>query len=171
MKQGKGGGAGHGKGHTPKHSGTHKHVQGQGKHHPQHQHKAATHHHAKQGHKQPVHTVAKGQKGHKPRGLALGEAVACCTAEALAASLRLTGRPVSDADVLALYQHTADTPDVGASILVTLVAASRWGLAGVCPSAYDRVPADDPRATILGLELPGPHAVAVDDCGCWWSWG
>src|SRR5258707_14570309 len=46
----------------------------------------------------------------KPRKLALGESVACCSAEALAASLRLTGRPASDGDVLALHQRTAGRP-------------------------------------------------------------
>jgi len=68
------------------------------------------------------------------RKLALGESVACCSAEALAASLRLTGRRVSDADVLTLYERTADGPDAGASIVATLEAASACGLAGVRPS-------------------------------------
>ena len=44
------------------------------------------------------------------RQLALAGGVACCSAEALAASLRLTGHPVSDADVLTLYRRTADGP-------------------------------------------------------------
>ncbi len=69
----------------------------------------------------------------KPRKLALGSVVACCSAEALAASLRLTGRRVTDADVLALYERTADGPDEGASILATLEAARRFGLARVRP--------------------------------------
>jgi hypothetical protein len=72
-------------------------------------------------------------KKHKKRGLALGEMVACCAAEAVAMSLRLAGQPVSDADVLALYSYTAGGPDDGASIEATLAAASRFGLAGYFP--------------------------------------
>src|SRR5258708_22438339 len=67
------------------------------------------------------------------RKQALGEAVACCAAEALAASLRLAGWRVSDADVLALYERTAGGPDAGASISETLEAAQRFGLAAVRP--------------------------------------
>jgi hypothetical protein len=77
-------------------------------------------------------TVKHGTK----RGLALGDAVACCAAEALAASLRLSGVPVSDADVMALYWHTADDPEAGASILATLEAAWRFGLGGIRPVHY-----------------------------------
>jgi hypothetical protein len=65
--------------------------------------------------------------------------VACCSAEALAASLRLTGRPVSDEDVLALYWHTARDEDAGASILATLEAAGEFGLAGVRPVSFGPV--------------------------------
>ena len=68
------------------------------------------------------------------RKLALGEAVACCAAEALAASLRLTGWPVSDRDVLALYELTAGDEDEGATIEATLEAAAEHGLAGVRPA-------------------------------------
>ena len=118
------------------------------------------------------------------RKLALGEAVACCAAEALAASLRLTGRRVSDADVLALYERTADGPDVGASILATLEAAAEYGLAGVHLIDFREVMPHDPdwyqrslpslcetrAGLILGADLPGPHAL-LDDGRCWWSWG
>ncbi len=76
---------------------------------------------------------AKKAKAHPRRQLALSEGVACCSAEALAASLRLTGWPVSDADVLALYWHTARDEHAGASILATLEAAAEYGLAGVHP--------------------------------------
>ena len=134
-----------------------------------------------------------GGRKHK-RGLALGEAVACCAAEALAASLRLTGWPVSDADVLALYEMTAGSPDEGASIEDTLEAARRRGwpdgtrtrkLRSQAVSASTRLlghtapdsatapghPFAQGSALILGLELPeGPHAV-YDDGTAWWSWG
>ena len=168
-----------------------------------------------------------GGRKHK-RGLALGEAVACCAAEALAASLRLTGWPVSDRDVLALYELTADGPDEGASIEATLEAAAARGLGGrhpvdvhelkvhdsglghlqqpgelhalhlgelhglddVAVALLDRDVPDafaefdghgsdvgrgDPALVlvhplILGVDLPGSHALC-DDGAAWWSWG
>jgi len=108
------------------------------------------------------------------RKLALGEAVACCSAEALAASLRLTGRRVTDRDVLALYERTADSPDTGASIAATLEAASAHGLGGIrpaedliaaegrgyravpgigkqCPETFAQFPLDDLEALVLSL--------------------
>ena len=113
----------------------------------------------------------------KHRGLALGEAVACCSAEALAASLRLTGRRVTDRDVLALYERTADSPDEGASISETLQAAAEYGLAGARPAQIQALGLNLEFGRelfkfpcILGVELPGPHAV-LDAAGWWWSWG
>jgi hypothetical protein len=96
---------------------------------------------------------------------------------------------VSDEDVLALYWHTADDPDAGATILATLEAAWRFGLGGVRPvsfepwgaaggdsnpqtvllSAAPGIPQQHP-SLILGVDLPGPHAVLAD-AGRWWSWG
>jgi hypothetical protein len=70
---------------------------------------------------------------HPKRKLSAGD-VACCSAEALAASLRLAGHPVTDEDVLELYWLTASDPDEGASILATLEAAQRFGLAGIRPA-------------------------------------
>lgn len=140
---------------------------------------------------------AKKAKAHPRRKLALGSAVACCSAEAVAASLRLAGHAVTDSDVLALYWHTARDEHAGASILATLEAAAEFGLAGVRPVSFRAVgpdetvaslltcedairdshnrrsgagPANGAASLLLGLELPGPHAVA-DDGGCWWSWG
>ncbi len=189
------------KGHTRKHTGTRKHHT-TSKHHPVHHHQGATAH----GHH--VHTVAKHPKHAKARGLALAGGVACCAAEALAASLRLAGGTVSDDDVLELYEATACCHDAGASILATLEAASEYGLAGFRPALNEQVIADlgddlailqfgqrvgerlfrrdaaqsEPladliadrpftHALILGVELPGPHSVTVDDRGRWWSWG
>lgn len=155
------------KGVTHKHAGSHKHKTHAKKHHP---------------------SKAK-------RTLALGEAVGCCSAEALAASLRLAGWPVSDEDVLALYWLTADDPDAGASIWETLAAAARFGLAGVLldqaeelqPSCGGGLVLGGPArigddgdghfgevhmaSLILGVDLPGPHTVTVDTEGDWWSWG
>lgn len=122
-------------------------------------------------------------KKHKPppkRKLPLGEAVACCSAEALAASLRLAGYSVADDDVLALYFNTAADPDEGATIEATLAAAQRYGLAGMRPAAVNRrwgrpagaAPSDTGAALILGVTLPGgPHALCSDPSGAVWSWG
>jgi hypothetical protein len=123
---------------------------------------------------------------HQRRMLALGDGVACCAAEALAASLRLTGRPVSDADVLALYRHTADGPDAGATILATLEAAAEFGLSGHRLAAARHLACTEFQADgltalcrelplqgsalILGVDLPGPHTVLAAPDG-WWSWG
>jgi hypothetical protein len=114
---------------------------------------------------------AKKAKAHPRRQLALGSAVACCSAEALAASLRLTGWPVTGADVLALYWHTARDEHAGASILATLEAAAEFGLAGIRPVGFE--PASfyfpETRNWILGLALPAPHAV-LDTGSEWISW-
>jgi hypothetical protein len=83
---------------------------------------------------------ARKAKAHPRRQLALGSAVACCSAEALAASLRLSGWPVSDEDVLALYWHTARDEHAGASIVATLEAAAEFGLAGVRPVSFEERP-------------------------------
>jgi hypothetical protein len=111
----------------------------------------------------------KQQPGGKVRKLALGSAVACCAAEALAASLRMAGQPVADEDVLALYWQTASGPDAGASILATLEAAEQYGLAGCRPRPR---PATSLRhGLVVGTMLPGgPHAVTLQDAG-FWSWG
>ena len=210
------------KGHTRKHTGTRKH-KATTKHHPVHHPKGATAH----GHN--VHTVAKHPTHAKARGLALADGVACCAAEALAASLRLAGGRVYDDDVLELHEAVACCHDAEAPILAALAAAAEFGLAGCRPVFAEHVrgrveagrvapqehahsgvlgnfhqdllempPGVGARAgqdlvaiksaqlnalvdlggdalqvhgLILGVELPGPHAVTVDDRGRWWSWG
>jgi hypothetical protein len=121
-----------------------------------------------------AHTRAKNvarAKAHPRRGLALGEGVACCSAEALAASLRRSGWPVTDADVLALYRLTAGGPDDGAPILATLEAAAEYGLAGVRLASYDLSETYvSARSLILGVDLPGAHAV-LDTGSEWVTWG
>jgi hypothetical protein len=184
------------KGHTLKHARAKKTKHhATSKHHPVHHAKAATAH--------AHHVTAKAKHPHhaKARGLALTPGdVACCAAEALAASLRLAGRAVSDEDVMALYWHTADDPDAGATVEATLEAAWRFGLGGVRPARFaeevldypplplgqrlrDRLEVElgehdhlvgfrplHPASLILGLELPGPHTVLATPDG-WWSWG
>lgn len=124
----------------------------------------------------------KKARQHPKRQLALGDGVACCSAEALAASLRLAGWPVTDADVLALYRRTAADLDAGASILATLEAAAEYGLAGWRPRfEVAETPALEEgfsakitrpglRSLILGLALPAPHAV-LDTGSEWITWG
>jgi hypothetical protein len=123
-------------------------------------------------HLQHLGLLPKAAPKPQRRMLALGDGVACCAAEAVAASLRLTGRPVSDADVLALYRRTASDPDTGATILATLEAVSEFGLAGCQVAAFAPadLASDLASGLICGLDLPGPHAV-LDDGSGWWSWG
>lgn len=153
-----------GSGHTKKHARSSKHAHNKGKHNPKQQ--PATHHHHQ---KQHVHTVTHHPKKTK-RGLAI-TGLDCCAAEALAASLRLTGRAVSDADVFTLYRHTVGGSDAGASIWETLDAAYAWGLGGIRPVSYGpAVAAGDRGGLLLGVDLPGPHTVCAQ-AGLWWSWG
>lgn len=136
--------------------------------------------------------------------------MACCAAEALAASLRLSGASVCAADVLALHRAAGAGDDDWVFIPALLEAAGEYGLAGVRPADYrpaecgrdlpgrggeigqaiegflecpagDRHPAHDyapfpvihgaqRNGLILGVDLPGPHAVLATPDG-WWSWG
>ena len=129
-------------------------------------------HSGKHPHSTAKHKPGKASKKHQRRGLALGGMVACCAAEALAASLRLAGHPVSDADVLALYWATAQDADAGASIEETLWATTEHGLAGVRPLSFaSSEVAKQEAGLILGVDLPGPHTVTVDADGQWLTWG
>ena len=155
-----------------------------------HKHHKAAKHHAKP-HK---------HKGTVARGLATGAEVASCAAEALAASLRLPGLSVSSADVLALHRAAGADDETGVPVLALLEAASEHGLAGVRPVSYspviefldsgyrpdapmlartelaagdvagERLASARPVSLILGVELPGAHAVLATPEG-WWSWG
>jgi hypothetical protein len=127
--------------------------------HPPPGHKAK--HKAVAGHKHK----GTAKHGTKKRGLALGDSVACCAAEALAASLRLAGHAVSDEDVMALYWHTADDEDTGASIEATLEAAWRFGLGGVRPvsfNPYARDTAGLAAHDVLGIDELDLAALAVE---------
>lgn len=115
---------------------------------------------------------AKKATHHKRRGLAVTDGVACCAAQALAASLRLAGRPVSDEDVLALHWLAGGDEDAGTTISATLKAASWHGLAGVRPVAIRNVDSAPVPGSIIGVTLPGgPHTVTLDPSGQVWSWG
>ncbi|MEY9876642.1 hypothetical protein ABH931_006152 [Streptacidiphilus sp. MAP12-33] len=95
--------------------------------------------------------------------------VACCAAEALAASARLAGRAVSDADVLALYWLTATGPDEGATLEATIEAAGVFGLGGARLAAARPASALG-TGTVLGVDLTERHALTVDRHGVW-TWG
>ena len=138
---------------------------------------AASKKHALDAHQKHLAHLAAEHKAHlahlkhigktpKKRGLALGDAVACCAAEALAASLRLSGLSVSDADVLALYRHTAGGPDAGASIWRTMEAASVFGLGGFRPvetaSLLDEAWVSD-RESSVGVLERNRQAVSVGE--------
>jgi hypothetical protein len=126
---------------------------------------------AKAARKAPARRTAAQVRLAHLRAVSLGD-VQCCSADALAWSLRLAGWPCSGADVLALYKLTADSPGAAASIVATLEAAYAAGLAGVRPASFGPASLDDPAAVILGLDMPeAPHAVALDPSGAVWSWG
>jgi hypothetical protein len=77
-------------------------------------------------------------KTKKKTGLALNPGdVACCAAQAVAASLWLAlGVRVHEEDVLGLYWRTAGDPDEGASVLDTLRAAREYGLGDAWPAKF-----------------------------------
>jgi hypothetical protein len=81
-----------------------------------------------------------------------------CAAVAVANSLLMaTGVRVSDEDVLALYLAASGGADSGASILATLAAAAKYGLAGIRPVSYGGAGPDSNRQPwIAGGYALGP---------------
>ncbi len=106
--------------------------------HPQHQGAGKAHHKPKVPGGPVVVPAHPKQSRQKKRGLAVGDGWECCSAEALAASLRLAGWPVSDKDVRALHLAAGGSRDTGVSILATLQTAARVGLAGVRPRGFEQ---------------------------------
>lgn len=98
--------------------------------------------------------------------------VACCGAEAVAASLRIQGGHVLDEDVLELYWRVASGPDEGADIWELLRAARIHGLAGWYPEFS---PSPGLRAgMILVYNLwdgQDAHAVTLHPEGQMITWG
>jgi hypothetical protein len=121
-------------------------------------------HHAKPG-KPGRPSKPKKPKPKKPaRKLSPGCLVACCSAEAVAMSLRLAGGSVTDDDVLALYFATADDPDDGASIADTLEVAGQFGLGLIRPTRFGFVDLAGKQA-LDNASLPfvqGPHFEDMD---------
>ena len=150
-------------GHSAKHSRSKKHVHGKGgKHHPKKQ-KQQHHQHGKQH----VHTVA--QHAKNPRGLAIGSLLPVFSFEALAMSLRLAGGAVCEDDMLGLWDLCGRRE---VSIAEALLAATEYGVAGVRLTSYDLAETyvSDRSPLLLGVDVPGPHAVLATPDG-WWSWG
>lgn len=172
-------------GTTAKHSSSkHAAAPAHGKHKP-----STAKHTAKTHRKKAPSAVGKSAgpaKPAKPRKLTPGS-VACCPAEAVAAAARMAGWMVTDQDVLDLYARCADGPSSGFTIAAALTAVSRRGIGVARLVNYarqdqyyeDGQPQDEHsgqsvdvlHALILGVDLPGPHAVTIAPDGCWVSWG
>ena len=174
------------KGHTSKHTRHAKHGSTK-KHKPVHHKTPATAH---SGHH--VTTVGKHPSHGKARGYAIGDLLPVCSFEAVAQSLRVLGQRVPDDDVLALWDLCGQRE---VSIAEALEGADHFGLAGCRPLSVhalderslpfgqrlhvedvDLREVDDGlgdgllHGLILGVDLPGPHAVLATPDG-WWSWG
>lgn len=157
-----------GHGHTSKHAGGTKHA-GSAKHKPTQAQLAARKKFQQAGaHAAHLHAVAK-HAGHPvPAKWSPGD-VACCAIEALAASLRMAGHRVDDADVLDLYGRVTGDPDAGMTIETALEAAAGYGLAGV--RLLGATPARRlGDGVVLGVDLAQRHALTLDGHGVW-SWG
>lgn len=156
-------------GHTKKHAGGTKHA-GSAKHKPSAAQQAARKKFQQSGAKAAhLHAVAKHAGHPTPAKWSPSLDVACCAVEALAASLRMTGHPVADADVLDLYRRVTDDPDAGMTIETAIDAAAGYGLAGV--RLLGATPARRlGDGVVLGVELAQRHAFTVDGHGVW-SWG
>jgi hypothetical protein len=95
-----------------------------------------------------------------------------CVPAAIANSLLLaTGVRASDGEVLALWERA------GSAIPAVLEAVARYGVAGVRPADFHLAPLDEidwsdfiKPGLILGVDLPGPHAVLAVG-GVWITWG
>jgi hypothetical protein len=129
---------------------------------------------------------AKKAKTHaKARGYAVGELLPVCSLEAVAMSLRLQGERVSADDVAMRWETLGELsiPDAAEAFGVSVGPGRMAAVTGLRPGAY--VAADCPAsgwlsqppartshnsALLLGVNIPGPHAVLATPGG-WWSWG
>jgi hypothetical protein len=166
--------AGHG--HTKKHAGGTKHA-GSLKHQPTiaqlearlKLHQKLNAHELHLLHMAHIHAVATPNKHPKPAKWSPHEDLAACAIEALAASLRPTGRTVTDADVAELYGRVTDDPDAGMRIDQAIEAAAVYGLAGV--RLLDARPAPClADGVVLGVDLAERHALTAEGHGVW-TWG
>lgn len=181
---------GRGRGHSRKHTHhTVKHHKEHGKHHQVHHHKAATEHHHQ------AHVHVKGHHAHhaKARGVAVGELLPVCSLEAVAMWLRLQGQRVTADDVAMRWAELGELSIPEAAEAFGLTASLRLprpgtgetagGIEppgvreGACGATWQRLPTRTARLrtlahlpVILGVDIPGPHAVLATPDG-WWSWG
>lgn len=111
--------------------------------------------------------------GHLPARLSPGD-IACCAAEAAAASLRLHGVTVDPEDMLSLYWAVADGPHDGADIGDILHAARHHGLAGWHPD-YTPLGEWQPQPGMIlvyrNWEGADTHAATIAPDGTLISWG
>lgn len=128
--------------------------------------------------KKPAKPATKGKapakkpapKGTAPRGAPIVlDGIPWCPVEALASSLRMTGKAVGADDMLALFDYATGGSGAPTSILAALVAAQHVGLAGAYPTfRWAEVPTD---GAVVGVTIDaGPHAVTLDGSGLW-TWG
>lgn len=159
------------KGRTHKHAGGTKHA-GSSKHKPTAAQQAARkkwQHAGAHAHHPHHHGVAKHATHAKAVGWTPMADVSCCAIEALAASLRLAGGIVADADVLELYWRITGDPDAGATLEAAFAAAADYGLGGT--RLIDARPAARlGDGVVLGVDLAQRHALTVDGHGVW-TWG
>lgn len=119
-----------------------------------------------------VTAVGKMAGPAKPRQFSPGFDVACCSAQALGTLLGWDWERVLD-----LYWRTCRTADEGASIEVTLAAVSHEHPEAdhyayqQHEASYEAEKILPGHSLILGVELPGAHAIAITPDGTWWSWG
>jgi hypothetical protein len=101
-----------------------------------------------------------------------------CAAQALAAHLELTtGYPASYGEVRSLFTAAGGRDPGGVTLAAVLDAlAGGWSLGGRPLAGFHLADLGDDEAMseaglILGVSLPGPHAVVADPDGDWLTWG
>lgn len=158
-------------GTTSKHAGSTKHA-GSKKHKPSAAQAAAIKKWQQAGAHAKKHThtaVAKNATHAKATTWTPMADVSCCALEALAASARLAGGIVADADILDLYWRVTDDPDAGMTLERAIEAAADRGLgdARLLDARPVSLLAD---GVVVAVDLAERHALTLDGHGAW-SWG
>lgn len=160
-------------GHSAKHVSSSKHHV-TSKHSPTAAKKAAS------GTKAKVATKGTHAKHAKAVGFAVGDLLPVCAFEAVAQSLRLAGQPVHDDEVAWLWELSGRRELSIPEALRMFSSTQRRGTI-VPPSgglsyssriwrSPSRIISSWSTSLILGVDVPGPHAVLATPDG-WWSWG
>lgn len=119
--------------------------------------------------KAAAHTVKKAKGRTATR--ALSSDLGCCVAEAVSTSLRLSGFPVTEQDIISLFWQAGGDQDEGVTIPDMIMTVSESGIVSCQLEKLDLDAIDlETSDVILGLNLPSPHAVLATPDG-WWSWG